>query len=809
MVATLIFHSRYCSIISCISYHRRELVASVAVGLQNNETGTVGRITHHQQQQYWNRGRMVSSASSSSSATYYDSHGDYQADDESDYFMPYNRNISNADTITATPPPLFQHQGSLPRFPVPKLTDTLERLKPSCLPLATKNHGQEEQANFLRACELFPEQAKDLQRGLEDRAASNRHQENWLQSWWNQIGYLQFREPSPINVNYMFQLPKTRATKEQRQNRSFSQLERGARVLHSAFAYSELVQIGSLPQEMIGKQRTTPLCSSMYKYLFYSCRIPKPNQDIYRIYRFHSKTNDNDNETNVVPKHAVVSARGHYFSVDLIDPSTGSPYSIEELELALEDCLRQAVSLSSQTDTTVNTINNNHNEDGVTAAEAVKNLGLLTAANRDEWTSNRVTLLDNIPGMKTALERLESGLLLLCLDGNDDANTNDNHNDRNAHVDSLSQNARSYLMGTQGRWYDKSMQFILTPTADLGVNGEHSMMDGMPVVGLCQYILKQEARTKNMETNLITEESPTRSPPKVEPIFANKTILNRLMNKDKDGNRHGLAITRSMIQKATTDFNKLRTSLDLEVQSFHGYGARWIKTQAKCSPDAYVQMAIQLAVGKLTTKSTNSNISGNSDDDDQSSSHYVPWATYESTQVRSYRYGRTETTRSVSPQSAKWVESMLHNKSNNKELKDLFHQATDAHVNFIQKASQGCGVDRHLFGLQMILAEQNQEQQEQEQQQQVTLFQDPLFLRSKEWKVSTSTLPVNPGFGPVVIPDGVGTAYDIQPNHIYFTCTSYKGLAPALSHYLEESLVEMKEMIMIPEAEERNGRSKL
>ena len=79
----------------------------------------------------------------------------------------------------------------------------------------------------------------------------------------------------------------------------------------------------------------------------------------------------------------------------------------------------------------------------------------------------------------------------------------------------------------------------------------------------------------------------------------------------------------------------------------------------------------------------------------------------------------------------------------------------------------------------------------------VTLFRDPLFLRSKQWMVSTSSVPsANPGFGPVVIPDGVGIGYDIKGKHIYFTCTSHKGLAPALSHYLEESLLEMKNIFL-------------
>mmetsp|Transcript_14690 Transcript_14690/g.40852 ORF Transcript_14690/g.40852 Transcript_14690/m.40852 type:complete len:165 (+) Transcript_14690:3-497(+) len=140
--------------------------------------------------------------------------------------------------------------------------------------------------------------------------------------------------------------------------------------------------------------------------------------------------------------------------------------------------------------------------------------------------------------------------------------------------------------------------------------------------------------------------------------------------------------------------------------------------------------------------------------------------------------------------------------------RNLFRKATDAHVDYIRKASSGGGVDRHLFGLQMIRAEREQQSQTQTQPE-VDLFGDPLFVRSKAWRVSTSTLPVNPGFGPVVVPEGVGIAYDVQDDHIYFTCTSYRGLAPALSHFLEEALVDMREMVLeSSEGENRNGNGR-
>ena len=55
------------------------------------------------------------------------------------------------------------------------------------------------------------------------------------------------------------------------------------------------------------------------------------------------------------------------------------------------------------------------------------------------------------------------------------------------------------------------------------------------------------------------------------------------------------------------------------------------------SPDAFVQMALQLGYYKM---------------------HGTSKPTYESAQVRKFAYGRTETCRSVSVESVTWVQAM-------------------------------------------------------------------------------------------------------------------------------------------------------
>lgn len=81
--------------------------------------------------------------------------------------------------------------------------------------------------------------------------------------------------------------------------------------------------------------------------------------------------------------------------------------------------------------------------------------------------------------MEEALKELESGAVLLCLDIDDT-------------VVARSEIAELLLHGTGkgNRWFDKSVQLIVSANGKAGLLGEHSMMDGMPVVQLANHITK-------------------------------------------------------------------------------------------------------------------------------------------------------------------------------------------------------------------------------------------------------------------------------------------------------------------------------
>ena len=78
-----------------------------------------------------------------------------------------------------------------------------------------------------------------------------------------------------------------------------------------------------------------------------------------------------------------------------------------------------------------------------------------------------------------------------------------------------------------------------------------------------------------------------------------------------------------------------------------------------------------------------------------------------------------------------------------------------------------------------------------------TLFKDPVYLRSKHWRLSTSTLPgTAPGFGPVV-DDGFGVGYDIRMNHVIYTVTGVrsKNDVGRFCDELERSVVDVYQLL--------------
>jgi carnitine O-acetyltransferase len=535
--------------------------------------------------------------------------------------------------------------------------------------------------------------------------------------------YLQVRDPVVVNVSYFFSFvddPTVDVTSSAMPN-----IQRGATLLFATAEFRKRVVTGQLPQEKIGKNRTVPICSTAYKYMFNACRIPRPGQDSYRIYDPSCYT------------HTIVARKGQFFAIELVHPETGNPLPVSQLEDQLRTCIDMADRLSSSR----------------------SKLGLLTSQDRDVWADHRQNLIASGGlAMEEALERLESGAILMNLD--DEA--------------PVSRQECGDLFWTGGlksganRWFDKSIQLMITKNGKAGLIAEHSMMDGMPMINFANYVTSvtyAQAKRRSLTHQVGSSGIFARDIPAVKDIFGTAlAVCDGTMLKRMEG-------------QAFHSFHKLITDHVLHVQSFQGYGSSSIK-KSKFPPDAFVQVAMQLATYRLFGEQV---------------------GTYEATQVRSFLHGRTDVTRAVSTDSEAFIKCMGlrprgdHEDNDNsvKEKIALLRKATTTHATYTGLAAKAQGVDRHLLGLSLLV---------QDGESIPDLFSNEIYLRSKRWRASTSNLS-HPrfnlwGYGEVV-PDGVGLAYAILPNSCVFNITALQstGYTDKLAELLEEALLEMKTLV--------------
>ena len=333
-------------------------------------------------------------------------------------------------------------------------------------------------------------------------------------------------------------------------------------------------------------------------------------------------------------------------------------------------------------------------------AEKAPAIGALTSLPRDDAATARTKLLEASSSNAASIETIESSSFVVCLD--------------DAGPITLEERAHAYWHGDgANRWFDKPCQFIVNDNGTAGFIGEHSMMDGTPTHRLCDTV-----------NAMIFGEKLDFGNPSVRSDLAEPTSLRFELDAD----------LRNEIAKAQKLFQEEIDRHELRVQAYQGYGKGLIK-KFKCSPDAYVQMIIQLAYHKMYGKNR---------------------PTYESAATRKFKQGRTETCRSVSDESVAFCDAMANPEIGREECAKLFKAAIDAHVKYISEASDGKGVDRHLFGLKKLIREGEDIPE---------LFKDPAYSYSSTWYISSSQLSSEffNGYGwSQVVDQGWGIAYMIN-----------------------------------------------
>ncbi|CAF2342078.1 unnamed protein product [Rotaria sp. Silwood2] len=592
-------------------------------------------------------------------------------------------------------PSLYSYQSVLPTLPLPSLDDTLRRYLRTIRPLC---NDEEYQRMVVLAEEFKQTVGRKLQRYLWLKWLIST---NYVSDWWEKFVYLRGRSPIMVNSNfYGLDTAYIRPTK--------IQTARAANAVCAAFQYRNELDHQNLKPLMV--QKLIPICSSQYERQFNTTRIPGKEAD--KLIHYSDS------------HHIAVYHNGRWYKVfmyyqnNLLEPC--------ELQLQLDAIVRDTTSPDY----------------------GEKYLGALTAGERTLWAEARQTYFSTGVN-RSSLEAIEKAAFVLILD--------DEEYDIGVEMtEKFDAYAHSILHGkAYNRWFDKSLNFIISKNAVVGINVEHSWADAPVSVQLYEYMIAEDIVNFSYD-----ELGNTRGTPRftaLKPIKLKWSIPEACND---------------MIEKSFVQAKSLYENVDLHVYIHNTYGKGFMK-KCKLSPDAYIQMALQLA-------------------------HYRDSGrfnlTYEASMTRLFRDGRTETVRSCSIESSQWVKSMDDPTVTKDERVKLLRDACDHHQQQYRDAMTGKGIDRHLFCLYVLSKYLEIEspflQQVLHEPWKLSTSQTPVNYDDKHLKKllakhpeaaakygvvnSHSLVPLGGGFGPVAA-DGYGVSYIIATEDlIYFHISSNK-----------------------------------
>ena len=367
-----------------------------------------------------------------------------------------------------------------------------------------------------------------------------------------------------------------------------------------------------------------------------------------------------------------------------------------------------------------------------------QNIGILTTQARDEWADGRFKLQEIDKGNTEQLKIIEEAIFTLCLDQNNPKQ--------------LIDTSKMLLHGDgKNRYFDKSLQFIVFKNGKSGLNFEHTGIDGAAMLRLIGYIydnVDKFPKDKTLCTIIKPEQLNFR---------LNETLIENLNN-------------------ASTAFKKNIADTQTRILNFTKFGKNRIK-EFNISPDAFLQIALQLAEHKVYGKCTSA---------------------YEAIMTRRFFQGRIDVMYTVSMETKAFIENINNNNCDKQAKILLLRKASEKHVSRAGECRNGVGIHTHFLAL---INRFNIEGKEFKIRHLPQIFTDKAYKTLTHNIICTSTTSEYgvelAGYGPVV-EDGYGIRYFNRAESICFNITSRTASTEKLDllvNCIEESLLEIASLM--------------
>ncbi|KAL3280420.1 hypothetical protein HHI36_017902 [Cryptolaemus montrouzieri] len=630
----------------------------------------------------------------------------------------------------------------LPKLPVPSLQQTLSKYEKTMRPLL----NEKEQDKLRALIKNFGDDGKLGPRLQLYLLEQQKKMENWSYTYWLNDMYLQNQNALPVNSNPgMVFLPRKFTT--------ILDIARFcSRLLDAALDHKAILDRKCLPIERAtSREPGQPLCMAQYYRILGSCRIPGKVRDS----QYNSPLRSQNELRN---EHVIVICRSQLYCVPVQATDRGR-LSEDELCSQLLHILDDAPCLNNP-----------------------PAVGILTGWKRPLWAEARESLsLDERNGRN--LDLITKALLVICLDEALPSTFNcrlqrgakghaaGNRDETNLAVQMIHGGGSTY--NSANRWFDKTIQIIISGDGACGLCYEHSQAEGVTVINLMEKLW--DYADNKMGENEVPAVAMSHLPPPER--------LEWFLKKEDHEN----------IKKAAKFLDNLVKDLDFHVFRFNNYGKNFIKS-CKVSPDVYIQLALQLAYYRLYGKLT---------------------ATYESASTRRFILGRVDCIRSASPEALAWVTAMCQPKEDDilnkkvtfhlvgdEEKLHLWNEAVKHQTIEMVDNILGQGIDIHLLGLREAAKETSPHASFPLPE----IFTDVSYRLANKFLLSTSQVATNSdsfmGYGPVE-PDGYGASYNPKPDSIIFCLSAFWSSeitsTSRFAQVLEESLNSMQALLTRPQ----------